>query len=202
MVELLDFGLAKLADRERRTDGTQIGVALGTPMYLSPERARGPDAGVRTDVDALGCSPTSSSSAAYRTPARRPSLPSWPPTCTSAAPPERPVARHPARPRPRPFGLLAKAPASRTILAQLRAVLADLIVPRAASGMPSPAPKPSSRRARPRPSGMLLIAVIALAMLSAPRSPSRSSTGSRRRLARRYPFSTRTGAMIRCRHGV
>jgi serine/threonine-protein kinase len=56
IVKLLDFGLARLiVDVDRRTERTQSGVAIGTPMYMSPEQARGPDVDGRTDVYALGC---------------------------------------------------------------------------------------------------------------------------------------------------
>jgi len=58
-VKLVDFGLAKLAaDRagiDNRAERTQSGVAIGTPMYMSPEQARGPDVDHRTDIYALGC---------------------------------------------------------------------------------------------------------------------------------------------------
>src|SRR5207245_3111730 len=46
IVKLVDFGLSKLtADRagiDRRAESTQSGVAIGTPMYMSPEQSRGP----------------------------------------------------------------------------------------------------------------------------------------------------------------
>jgi serine/threonine-protein kinase len=56
IIRLLDFGLAKLAaDVDRRTEHTESGVAIGTPMYFSPEQARGHDVDHRTDIYALGC---------------------------------------------------------------------------------------------------------------------------------------------------
>jgi serine/threonine-protein kinase len=50
-VKLLDFGLAKHADRKR----TAPGDILGTPYYMPPEQCRGlPDIDRRADVYALG----------------------------------------------------------------------------------------------------------------------------------------------------
>ncbi len=53
--KILDFGISKLVDQEAQTKLTQTGVALGTPLYMSPEQVRG-DRGVdrRTDVYSLG----------------------------------------------------------------------------------------------------------------------------------------------------
>jgi serine/threonine-protein kinase len=50
-VKILDFGVAKILDSERRL--TLTGQALGTPHYMAPEQARG-HAGVGSDVYALG----------------------------------------------------------------------------------------------------------------------------------------------------
>jgi serine/threonine protein kinase len=57
LVKLVDFGLAKLrADVDDvRAERTQSGVTIGTPLYMSPEQARGPDVDHRTDIYALGC---------------------------------------------------------------------------------------------------------------------------------------------------
>src|SRR5688572_14095481 len=59
LVKLLDFGIAKLADK-RTTDfaqvrTTQTGLIIGTPKYMSPEQARGLSVDSRTDVWSLGC---------------------------------------------------------------------------------------------------------------------------------------------------
>ena len=50
-VKILDFGVAKILDSERRL--TLTGQALGTPHYMSPEQARG-YANVGSDIYALG----------------------------------------------------------------------------------------------------------------------------------------------------
>ena len=66
IVKLLDFGLAKaLADDTTSSDlsesptitsmGTQAGMILGTPAYMSPEQARAGQVDKRTDIWAFGC---------------------------------------------------------------------------------------------------------------------------------------------------
>jgi eukaryotic-like serine/threonine-protein kinase len=58
--KVLDFGLAKLAGAgplaagAAAGSGTQPGVVIGTPRYMSPEQARGLDLDARTDVWSLG----------------------------------------------------------------------------------------------------------------------------------------------------
>ena len=65
-MKVLDFGLAKAAtgdaaptDRTQSptitVGGTQEGVILGTPAYMSPEQARGQAVDKRTDIWAFGC---------------------------------------------------------------------------------------------------------------------------------------------------
>jgi serine/threonine protein kinase len=65
IVKVLDFGLAKLAERlptdsvdtEAATRGlvqTEPGVVLGTTAYMSPEQARGLEVDARTDIFSLG----------------------------------------------------------------------------------------------------------------------------------------------------
>ena len=65
IVKVLDFGLAKLIEREatpvdreaptRKTlFKTEEGVVMGTVLYMSPEQARGRDVDARTDIWSLG----------------------------------------------------------------------------------------------------------------------------------------------------
>jgi serine/threonine protein kinase len=64
-VKLLDFGLAKAleprvdADPSQSptltSDGTRVGVILGTAAYMSPEQARGQTLDKRTDIWSFGC---------------------------------------------------------------------------------------------------------------------------------------------------
>jgi eukaryotic-like serine/threonine-protein kinase len=65
VVKVLDFGLAKalaaegsgpsLQESPTATGGTNVGVILGTPAYMSPEQARGQTVDKRTDIWAFGC---------------------------------------------------------------------------------------------------------------------------------------------------
>jgi serine/threonine-protein kinase len=65
-VKVLDFGLAKMAEREARVSGlsfsptlsiqaTYAGTILGTAAYMSPEQARGKPVDRKTDIWAFGC---------------------------------------------------------------------------------------------------------------------------------------------------
>ncbi|HET9217011.1 MAG TPA: protein kinase [Terriglobia bacterium] len=64
-VKVLDFGLAKILDQPlsqahisdspTKTAGTLGGVILGTAAYMSPEQARGQEAGRISDIWAFGC---------------------------------------------------------------------------------------------------------------------------------------------------
>jgi serine/threonine protein kinase len=59
-VKILDFGVAKslaapAATTERAPGGTEAGMVLGTPAYMSPEQARGLAIDRRTDIWAFGC---------------------------------------------------------------------------------------------------------------------------------------------------
>jgi serine/threonine-protein kinase len=67
IVKVLDFGLAKNTTGEQRIDPdapttpmspvavTEEGTFMGTPMYMSPEQARGAEVDKRTDIWAFGC---------------------------------------------------------------------------------------------------------------------------------------------------
>ncbi len=65
LVKVLDFGIAKLMERDRAADDappsrtesaiTLVGTVVGTPEYMSPEQARGvPPVDARSDVYACG----------------------------------------------------------------------------------------------------------------------------------------------------
>jgi serine/threonine-protein kinase len=130
-IKLVDFGLSKLtADRagdDQRTERTQSGVAIGTPMYMSPEQARGPDVDHRTDIYALGC-------VSYEL------LLGITPFPHARTAPELYAAHlHESPPLPRSiwpeippqldlvlFAMLAKDPTHRPTLAQVRSVVADV----------------------------------------------------------------------------
>jgi len=126
VVKLVDFGLVKLqADADRRAERTQSGVAIGTPMYMSPEQARGTDVDHRTDIYALGA-------VAFELLLGQPMFPH------ARTTPEWYAAHlHESPPLPRSiwpeippqldlvlFAMVAKDPAHRPTLAQVRAVLA------------------------------------------------------------------------------
>ncbi|HTM19471.1 MAG TPA: serine/threonine-protein kinase [Kofleriaceae bacterium] len=55
LVKLLDFGIAKLTGSEdTRMEKTATGHLLGTPLYISPEQARGQSVDARADIYSLG----------------------------------------------------------------------------------------------------------------------------------------------------
>ncbi len=54
-VKLVDFGIAKITKDQRLTTITKTGQLVGTPLYLSPEQARGiPGIDARADIFSLG----------------------------------------------------------------------------------------------------------------------------------------------------
>lgn len=53
-VKVADFGLARLKMDKQRTDLTQIGVTMGTPLYMSPEQIEGGDVDHRADLYSFG----------------------------------------------------------------------------------------------------------------------------------------------------
>lgn len=127
LVKIVDFGLSTLRTLDQRAERTQSGVTIGTPMYMSPEQSRGPDVDHRTDIYALGC-------IAYELVLGRPPFPH------ARTAPEFWVSHlHNTPPHPRSiwpevppqldlalFTMLAKDPALRPTLAQLRAVIATI----------------------------------------------------------------------------
>jgi serine/threonine protein kinase len=53
-VKLLDFGLAKLVEREGEAASTSLGMTFGDPHYMSPEQAHGEPVDRRGDIYSLG----------------------------------------------------------------------------------------------------------------------------------------------------
>lgn len=55
-VKLVDFGIAKVLQENALTNTlTQVGEAIGSPPYMSPEQCEGDKIDLRTDIYALGC---------------------------------------------------------------------------------------------------------------------------------------------------
>jgi len=54
-VKLVDFGIAKISDTSAAKHLTQTGEVFGSPLYMSPEQAKGAGADERSDIYALGC---------------------------------------------------------------------------------------------------------------------------------------------------
>jgi serine/threonine-protein kinase len=53
-VKVADFGLAQLTQAGERVDLTQVGVTMGTPLYMSPEQVNGRKLDSRTDIYSFG----------------------------------------------------------------------------------------------------------------------------------------------------
>ena len=138
-VKLLDFGLAKLAtphtaiapcdedEDEDEDEYSESGRLFGTPLYMSPEQARGFHLDHRSDIYALGC-------VAYELMLGVRPFPQAQTTTAICA-----AHLHEAPPLPRSicpeippqldrvlFAMLAKDPDHRPTLAQIRSVVADL----------------------------------------------------------------------------
>ncbi len=52
--KILDFGIAKITDRDGARAITKAGMVFGTPRYMSPEQAAGEEIDLRTDLYTLG----------------------------------------------------------------------------------------------------------------------------------------------------
>ncbi len=50
-----DFGLARAIEAGSESRFTEPGLAIGTPLYMSPEQVQGMDADARSDIYSLGC---------------------------------------------------------------------------------------------------------------------------------------------------
>ena len=53
-VKVADFGLARLYSRDDTANLTQVGITMGTPLYMSPEQVEGKPLDSRSDIYALG----------------------------------------------------------------------------------------------------------------------------------------------------
>jgi serine/threonine-protein kinase len=53
-VKVADFGLARVADDGQAVNLTQVGVTMGTPLYMSPEQVEGRPVDPRSDLYSLG----------------------------------------------------------------------------------------------------------------------------------------------------
>jgi len=53
-VKVLDFGIAKVRGSQENDGLTRAGAIFGTPAYMSPEAARGAEAGTASDVYGVG----------------------------------------------------------------------------------------------------------------------------------------------------
>ncbi len=53
-VKVADFGLARATQNETAMNLTQVGVTMGTPLYMSPEQVEGKEVDPRSDIYSLG----------------------------------------------------------------------------------------------------------------------------------------------------
>ncbi|MGZ3408308.1 MAG: serine/threonine-protein kinase, partial [Polyangia bacterium] len=54
VAKILDFGIAKMTGNDEPSNLTRTGAIFGTPLYMSPEQAKGKPADARADVYAVG----------------------------------------------------------------------------------------------------------------------------------------------------
>ena len=167
-VKLLDFGLAKLtADGsaiDQRAERSESGIVIGTPLYMSPEQARGPDVDHRTDIYALGCVAyelvlgVKPFPQAKTTPeiyaAHLHGSPSLPRTIWPEIPPQLDLVL---------FAMLAKDPAHRPTLSQVRSVIAGLRISTPSQQAATAFIEAQSPRRRLRRATIIMLAIAALA---------------------------------------
>jgi serine/threonine-protein kinase len=53
-VKVADFGLARLSGGDPANNLTQVGITMGTPLYMSPEQVEGKSLDARSDIYSLG----------------------------------------------------------------------------------------------------------------------------------------------------
>ncbi|MFT5523420.1 MAG: serine/threonine protein kinase [Pirellulaceae bacterium] len=53
-IKVADFGLARVAQNGEASNLTQVGMAMGTPLYMSPEQAEGREVDPRSDLYSFG----------------------------------------------------------------------------------------------------------------------------------------------------
>jgi len=53
-VKVADFGLARLLEEGKRLELTEVGITLGTPLYMSPEQVEGKSLDPRSDIYSFG----------------------------------------------------------------------------------------------------------------------------------------------------
>jgi serine/threonine protein kinase len=170
-IKLLDFGVAKLMYPERVPHTTDVGSVVGTPEYVSPEQARAQAVDGRSDLYALGVM-------AYEMVlGRLPFLADNPIDAIDMhihAPPPRPRILWRDIPPPLEqliLALLAKEPAQRPTVPQVRATLVSLraTATPALDRVPvAVAPAPSLRAWRPfyrERRRRLMVAAVALAFV-------------------------------------
>ncbi|MCE9580570.1 MAG: protein kinase [Deltaproteobacteria bacterium] len=126
-IKLLDFGIAKLSSGSPTINRTQTGVVMGTPLFMSPEQARGDHIDARTDLYALGviayhlvCGETPFGSEPSAIEILAAHICKAPPMPTALQPDTPPALEALI------LGLLAKNPAERPALVDVRRQLADL----------------------------------------------------------------------------